>query len=172
MAIFDDHIEPLVRKEGDYKLVNNAADRGGPTYAGISERANPDWEGWQLLQQRASLPVMQRAVHEQYRREYWEPIWGNSILHDQVAETLFSSAVLSGPKMAIVMAQRAIGVPDDGIMGPVTMRALNATGVPLFMARFALARIARYVNIVGRDPSQLRFLRGWTLRAIKEVDRE
>ena len=170
MADFRDHIEPLVVKEGGYKLVKVPGDRGGRTYAGISERANPEWRGWALIDRGAPPPEIQAAVHERYRERYWSPIRGDGIEHDDVAEVLFSSAVLSGPRTAVKMAQMAVEADPDGIMGPRTLDALNRTGPDLFEARFALMRINRYLTIANRDRSQRKFLRGWLNRVFGELE--
>ena len=105
MADFTKHIDPLVEKEGGYRLIHIPGDNGGRTYAGISERSNQDWEGWALLENGAPIEDMIEAVHSRYRERYWMPIMGDQLASDDVAEMLFSSAVLSGPRRAIRMAQ-------------------------------------------------------------------
>ena len=37
----------------------------------------------------------------------------------------------------------------------------------LLVANFKLERVAYYTAIVGRNPSQIKYLRGWNLRALK-----
>ena len=127
MARFSEHIGPLIAKEGGYTLTDTAEDRGGKTYAGISERANPDWPGWGIIDaQGIESPGVRDAVHARYRENYWTPIKGDEISSSKVAEVLFSSAVLSGPRTAVRLAQTACGVRADGMMGPVTLKRLNA----------------------------------------------
>ena len=59
-----------IAKEGGYKLINSSkkGDRGGRTYAGISERANPKWEGWKIIVNSPSINTFQLrdAVHACY----------------------------------------------------------------------------------------------------------
>ena len=169
MAEFSDYVEALVVKEGGYRLVDVPGDRGGRTYAGISERSNPDWAGWSLLETGAPPQQVQDAVHECYRENYWAPVQGDRIVHSGAAEVLLSSAVLSGPRTAIKMAQTALDVPVDGIMGDRTLDALNQCDSELFDARFALMRINRYLTIANRDRSQRKFLRGWMNRVFREL---
>jgi len=44
--------------------------------------------------------------------------------------------------------------------------ALDATNPDLFVARFGLAKLARYEQIVSRDRSQGKFLLGWVRRVL------
>lgn len=170
MAEFAKHIEPLVVKEGGYKLHHVKGDRGGRTYAGISERSNPDWRGWALLDSGAPPPELHEAVHERYRERYWTPINGDGIKDDDVCEVMFSCAVLSGPRRAIKLAQQCVEERADGVMGPRTMRAINGMDAELFDARFALARVNRYREICMRNRGQSKFLLGWINRVYGELE--
>ena len=170
MAAFADHIEPLVRKEGGYKLTDIAGDRGGKTYAGISHRSHPGWEGWKLLERGAEPTVLHAAVHKLYETDYWSPIKGDLLEDDGKAEIMFSCAVLSGPARAVRLAQQVCEVDVDGRMGPRTLEAVNGINNDLFEARFALARLNRYRNICNRNRSQSKFLLGWMNRVYGELE--
>ena len=170
MASFKEHIEPLITKEGGYKLINVAGDRGGRTYAGISERANPKWKGWKIIaDQGLASPSLREAVHARYRDRYWTPIKGDGISSSKVAGILFSASVLSGPRTAVRLAQIACGAVADGVMGPDTLQRLNAVAGREFLAYLSLARIARFSNIVEKDRSQDKFFRGWVNRVLREM---
>ncbi len=170
MARFEKHIDALIRKEGGYKLVDVKHDRGGRTYAGISERSHPDWPGWAALDEGASPARMEGLVQAVYRDKYWNAIWGDDIDSDLVAEMMFSSAVLSGARRSVRMAQQCSGAESDGLMGPNTLKAINSMEPDLFEARFTLARIDRYRKICNRDRSQVKFLLGWLNRAMAESE--
>ena len=173
MASFKKHIEPLIAKEGGYKLINVKGDRGGRTYAGISERANPKWEGWKIIEaQGLHSPQLRNAVHTLYKKNYWTPIQGDFISSSAVAEILFSSSVLSGTKTAVRLAQKASGVAVDGVMGKNSIAALNKVSENEFLANFGLARINRFSNIVAKDRSQDKFFRGWVNRVLREMGRK
>ena len=171
MARFSDHIGPLIAKEGGYTLTDTAADRGGRTYAGISERTNPKWRGWKIIEEDGlKAPWLREAVHARYRTAYWNRIKGDEIPSGVIAAALFSSAVLSGPKTAVRLAQKACGAAVDGVMGPMTMKALRDCPVRGLLAYFSLARIARFSTIVERDKSQDKFFRGWVNRVLREMN--
>ena len=170
MANFVKAFERAIVAEGGYKLHQVAGDTGGLTYAGIARAKNPDWPGWAWID-RSETPPSQ-LVRDFYRSGWWEPILGDQI-HDQaVAETVYSFATNSSargrPAVAVRLAQVIVGATPDGAMGPRTIDALNAMEPRLFIALYALARIARYRDIVTRDRSQNKFLLGWINRSLKE----
>jgi len=159
--------EQMIRNEGGYVLHTVAGDRGGMTYAGIARNAWPGWEGWAEIDSgREPTAQMVRAFYHQH---FWTPIRGDDISDDRVAQTIFDFAVNAGVRTAVVLAQTVVGTTPDGKLGPITRDAINATDPDLFLARYALAKIARYCAIVRRDRSQAKFLLGWTSRALRGV---
>ena len=64
--------------------------------------------------------------------------------------------------------QRALGVGDDGVIGPVTIGALQeevaAGQLPELARNFLAIRLSFYAQIVDNDPSQAVFLAGWENR--------
>lgn len=166
MAKYDTAFRHVIAAEGGFVLSNDPADRGGQTFAGIARRYWPRWEGWQAID--AGAPVDEKLVYEFYRVEFWEKIRGDALISQAVATALFSFAVNAGVDQAIKLAQRAASVKDDGKIGPVTLYAFNATEPPLFLAKFALAKIAFYRDLCLKDASQRQFIIGWISRALKE----
>lgn len=172
MSYFYDHIEELIEKEGGYKITNHPADRGGRTVAGISEKYNPHWPGWKLIDDEGNDPDsihLINAINTLYKTNYWDTICGDKIKSDKIASTMFSCSVLSGPKNSIRMAQRVCNVTADGIMGPISLEAINNFPEKNFVMAYALGRIARFCGIVERDASQSVFLRGWIKRVLLEL---
>ena len=170
MASFEAHIGPLIEKEGGYKLTNHPNDRGGRTFAGISQRANPDWEGWAMIENGESPSAIEEATHRRYRADYWNPIWGDHITNEDVAEVMFSCAVLSGVGTSVGLAQMTTGQKMDRAMGPRTIAAVNSMDPRLFEATFALMRINRFREICNRDKKQRVFLVGWLNRLYDEIE--
>ena len=170
MTRFERFIGPLIAKEGGYDDHTVKGDRGGRTFAGISMRAHPNWPGWAMLDGGHPFEEIQQSTHDLYRRLYWDRIRADDLEHDDVVEILFSSAVLSGPRTCIRLAQLAAGAKPDGQMGPKSIAAINAMNPDLFEALFALMRINRFRKIVHRDPSQRKFFFGWINRVFAEYE--
>lgn len=161
-------IDHIIEIEGGLKLVHVKHDRGGQTFAGISRRSWPNWEGWPIIDSGGT--PSRSAVELFYRAEYWNKIAGDRIQSQDVAEMLMSSAVLSGYVRAIKMAQMVVETKPDGGMGPITLAAINRIDPELFEARFALMRINRYRKICNNDRTQDKFLRGWLNRVFGELE--
>lgn len=171
MADFLQAFERAILAEGGYKLHEVAGDRGGMTYAGIARNPNPGWPGWAYID-RGETPPSQ-LVRDYYREGWWNPIRGDGIVSQDVAYTIYSFATNSSarlrPTVAVRLAQLVAGATPDGVFGPRTLASVNAMGPELFVAKYALARLARYEQIVQRDRTQQKFLLGWLSRTLKEA---
>ena len=171
MAEFLPAFERALLAEGGYQLHQVAGDTGGLTYAGIARAKNPQWPGWSWID-RGETPPSQ-LVRDFYRTGWWEPIRGDEIRDQSVAESIYSFATNSSafgvPKTAVRLVQVVVGATPDGSMGAKTLEALNAMEPRLFLALYALARISRYRDIVARDRSQGKFLLGWINRTLQEA---
>lgn len=171
MAEFLSAFERAILAEGGYRLHQVPGDTGGMTYAGIARAKNPQWPGWVMID-RGETPPSQ-LVRDIYRAGWWDPIQGDRIHDQDVAYTVYSfatnSSACGAPKTAIRLLQIVVGATPDGVMGPKTIEALNGMEPRLFLALFALARIARYRDIVTRDRSQSKLLLGWINRTLQEA---
>jgi len=167
MAHFLPAFERMIVNEGGYVLHTIPGDRGGQTYAGISRIAWPRWAGWRDID--AGTEPAAEAVREFYLVNFWNVLALDQIDSQLVAHTLFDFGVNAGTTTAAKLAQLVVATTPDGKVGPKTLAAINAANPELFILRFALAKVARYRDIVKRDRSQLKFLLGWLSRTLKET---
>lgn len=167
MSDFHPAFEKMIANEGGYKLTNIKGDRGGQTYAGIARARWPDWFGWRDIDA-GQIPETAH-VRDFYRQHFWDAVRGDDIAEQQIAESLFDFAVNAGPAVAIKLAQVVVGTTPDGKLGPKTLAAIARLPVEQFVPLFALAKIARYRDIVTRDRSQGKFLLGWINRTLREA---
>ena len=166
MADFAPAFEAMIKAEGGYVLHNVPGDRGGMTYAGIARNMNPQWPGWQLIDGGSDVPA--QMVRDFYRRGYWDNIRGDDIEHQAIAQSVFDFQVNTGAT-ARKLAQLVVGATPDGRFGDKTLAALNAADPEKFVMAYALAKIARYRDIVRRDRVQQKFLLGWISRTLAGV---
>lgn len=166
MAEFSPAYEQMIVSEGGYVLHEVAGDRGGMTYAGIARKMNPQWQGWALIDAKQDVPT--QMVREFYKANYWNPIKGDQITSQVIAQTIFDFHVNAGG-VARKLAQLVVGTTPDGIFGERTLAALNAYDPDKFAMAYALAKIARYRDIVQRDRSQGKFLLGWVSRTLQGI---
>lgn len=130
---FDQAFERLIGHEGGYLSAAEAlrqGDPGGETKFGISKAAYPSENIAAMTLERA------KAI---YLRDYWRPA-GCEVVGDGVKYSLFDMAVNSGVKQAVKSLQRAVGVAEDGSIGPKTLDAISKMGEDKTRLRFSAAR--------------------------------
>lgn len=150
---FDEAFDTLIGHEGGY--VNDARDPGGETKFGISKRAYPDVEI-------ATLTIEQAKTI--YKRDYWDRAMCDQ-LPEAVAFQVFDTAVNSGIGQAIRFLQRAVGVADDGRVGPLTIRAVRGLDPEVVAARFNGQRLDFMTKLSTWDV----FGKGWAIRVAKNL---
>ncbi|OZI20494.1 hypothetical protein CAL26_23660 [Bordetella genomosp. 9] len=111
MVDFRTAIERVLGHEGGY--VNDPRDPGGETKWGISKRSYPHLDIKNLSRDQAI---------EIYERDFWLKIHADE-LYDGIAYQGLDYAINSGIRQAILGLQQALGVPADGVWGPVTRAA-------------------------------------------------
>jgi lysozyme family protein len=166
MADFNPAFEIMMKNEGGYVLHNVPGDRGGMTYAGIARNMNPQWQGWRLIDAKQDVPA--QMVRDFYKPAFWDNIRGDDLQHQAIAQAIFDFQVNTG-RPARVLAQVVVGATPDGQFGQRTVAALNAADPEKFVLAYALAKIARYRDIVTRDRTQQKFLLGWINRTLAGV---
>ena len=167
MSDFLPAYEATLLAEGGYVLHNVANDRGGMTYAGISRKAWPQWRGW-IDVDAGTMPEAQ-DVRAFYRAQFWDALHLGEIVEQRVAATIYDFAVNAGTNVAVKLAQVVVGTTPDGRMGPVTMAAINRAPPDRFVMAYALAKVARYREIISRDKTQLKFISGWLARTLRSA---
>ncbi len=172
----------IVRREGGY--VDDPKDAGGATNYGVSLRyakrlgldidRDGDTDADDIRQ------VTPEQAMDLYVRDFFEAP-GFDTLPEPLWPQLFDMAVNAGPARALILLQEvlseaAAAAPEtglsplmpDGRMGPKTRataaRAFDVMG-PFLINAYVDQRIAFYRGLAAANPSQKRFLAGWTNRA-------
>jgi len=156
MANFDIAFEKVIGFEGGY--VNDTNDVGGETKYGISKRAYPDLDIKNLTLDQAK---------EIYKKDYWDRIKGDEIVDQHIADLLFDTAVNMGAYNTVKNIQKILNVDIDGILGNITINALNSFDADKFIALFKLNRINRYIDICIKRTTNKKYLFGWVKRTLK-----
>jgi len=158
-------------------LEKNATE-SGYTFMGIYYTAHPDWSGWDMVKQVVSAcsdlrtassklyhdPDMQEMVYSFYKEEFWDLAHLDDVSQIQ-ANCIFTFGVNAGMKTGIIAAQRVVGVPDDGQIGPMTMRALQAFDDDIFNMKFNTIIKSYYDHIMNVNPAKSIYIKGWYNRA-------
>jgi len=135
--------------------VNDPRDPGGHTKWGISQRSYPDLDiGALTVQDAAAIYLSDFAVP----LKLWR-------FDDGVAFQLFDFAVNSGPRTAIRQLQQAVGVDDDGIIGPDTLAAIAARSE----AALVMLVISERLDYMASLRTWATFGRGWARRMAQNL---
>ena len=146
-------------EEGSY--VNNPNDPGKETKFGISKKQYPDLD----------IPNLTIVEAERiYRDDYWKRcscddlVWPLDLYVFDTAVNLGCDEKASFRTQKLL--QHTLGVVEDGIIGPVTLRAAASVAANRnFLARFMTNRLKYYQSL----PTYPEFGTGWTIRVLRIV---
>ena len=149
---FDAAFDLLLKHEGGYS--DHAADPGGKTRFGITEAVARE-VGYRGDMRELPLDLAKRI----YKDRYWDTVKAEQ-LPPAVRYVVFDAAVNSGPGQSAKWLQRALGVADDGVIGPKTLAAANAANPDALKMRMLGQRL-RFMAGLTNWPA---FSRGWAIR--------
>ncbi|MER9306594.1 glycosyl hydrolase 108 family protein [Mesorhizobium sp. M0496] len=146
----------VLKSEGLWS--DNPADPGGATMKGVT-LANFR----RYVKAGATKADLRKISDDQvatvFRRFYWDAVLGAE-LSDGVDHAVFDFAVNSGPGRAAKYLQAAVGVAQDGRIGPATLAAVKAKPAGVVIDALCDARLA----FLKRLPTWTTFGRGWSDR--------
>ncbi len=165
MTRFEQCLEFVLRHEGGYS--NHPADKGGSTFGGITQATYDDWRIGQGFGRQPVVGISSAEVKAIYKARYW--ILGKC---DKLPAPLdyvhFDSCVNHGTGQAAKFLQRALGVTDDGAIGPKTLAAVReddaACRIEQVCTNILDQRESFYLKLAEKDPKQKAFIRGWLNR--------
>ena len=153
---FFEIVNHTLEEEGGY--VNDPTDKGGETNFGISKRAYPNLDVFNLTEDDA-IDI------------YWKDYWVRGKC-DKVPSKLqpiyFDMCVNFGISGAIKVLQatansKGANIEVDGRIGPNTIKAIKN----LSLERVRAFRVLKFAKIVIANPKQMKFWYGWYRRSLK-----
>lgn len=161
MADYRKLIPFIIKFEGGY--VNDPADSGGPTNKGVTINTFRSVYG-----RTKTINDLKHMTENEWRHIfkslYWDKCKADDIADQSIANLLVDWAYNSGTSLAIRHIQRIVGVNADGIMGNITLSAINRhSPLPLFCA-LKKDRIAFFNVTAQKNPRKKKFLKGWLNR--------
>jgi lysozyme family protein len=149
---FDQAFAKLLNHEGDFS--DHRDDPGGATRFGITE-AVARRVGYRGDMKELPLDLAKRI----YKEDYWNPIRADDLPAD-IRYIVFDAAVNSGVQQASLWLQRSCNAGLDGVIGPKTIAAANASDWQDLKMKYLSQRL-RFMTELKNWPS---FSRGWTRR--------
>lgn len=173
------YVKPI---EGYY--VNHYADKGGETYGGIARNIYPDWKGWPIvdefkeknggkIKRNTQIPQADGLVTEFFKNIH-SALRIPDIASQSVGDVLFDwcvntirSYARSGRSAPVKYTQKILGFTGDdvdGLMGPMTLKAINAADPRSLFEKIIEKRRWFYDTLIKNDPSQEVYRKGWYKR--------
>jgi lysozyme family protein len=123
------------------------------TKYGISARAYPDQD---------IAYLSPHAARELYHRDYWLPSQCEK-MPPRLALVHFDTVVNTKPEIAALCLQKALGVREDGIIGPITLAAARSADQSESIPNYLAERAVKYASFKQFD----RYGRGWMERIVR-----
>jgi len=169
---FEVWVQWLIDEIEGHKYTDRENDRGGKTKFGITAGFYSDFfkekENW-IHDEMLDMPnhVYELSYDQAkfiYRLAFWEK-YKAANLPVAVAWCLLDSCINHGNKNGVRLVQSALGVVRDGIIGPITQRAMFSVDDEFsFWRKFRAVRTKFYTDIIKDDITQLDNIGGWTNR--------
>ena len=168
MAKIQNYITLLLKGEGA-SFVDEPNDKGGATKMGVTLNTwkkvgyDKDNDG-DIDVKDLKLITKDDVINKVLKPYYWDKWKANEINNQSIANILVDWLWTSG-KWGIILPQKILNVKPDGIVGKITLDAINNyQDQRLLFNKLWNRRLKQFQDIVKKDPSQKKFLRGWTNR--------
>lgn len=160
MSRFRNAVDSLIRVEGGYS--NHSWDNGGATKYGVTAKTLGMFRGYDAPASAAEVKALDlisaRAVYQKY-------IWLPMHLEEfewPMAYVIFDAATNHGNRGATKLMQRAFGITQDGVLGPITLGKMKSSDPNGFTREFQTLRIAKYMSLKDFDKAG----HGWMNRIV------
>jgi len=157
MANFDQSVNIVFKHEGGF--VDTLHDAGGATKYGISSARYPNVNIKSLTLNQAK---------DIYKRDFWNKFRLNELHNQQIANLALDMIVLHGQGVRLIqkgLVRSGKGISIDNRIGSETIGALNAVNPSTFINNTVKVRKEYMQSLVDKNPSQIKFLKGWHKRA-------
>lgn len=163
MADFEKYVPLLSKLEGYGVYTNRPTDKGGPTMSGVTIKTFREFFG-----EHKTIEDLKKMTYEQWhhimKSGYWDKVGGDKISCQSVAELFADFAINSGYVTAIKKVQALVGENIDGIVGPLTLGAINRAPQELVFNGLMATRESHYYSLAWKDNNDRANLRGWLNR--------
>lgn len=147
---------------------DNPNDPGGATMHGITLATYSAYLN-RMVSKDELKKIAIEDVQQIYMINFWLPMKLQALDSQTIATAIFNIGINRGPHRTVTLAQGVLGydvAKMDGIMGPDTIRDLNALHNDTYFINSFVVRVkAMYEIIATHNSHEKEFLDGWLNRA-------
>lgn len=153
-TVFEKSFQEVMLSEGGY--VNDPKDPGGETKFGVSKRAYPNLDIYNLTLEQAK---------EIYRKDYWNKCSCDSFPNG-VSVMVADFAYNSGSSRAIKCLQSCVGLTPTGVVNQILIDKVKSAPIDTLMLNYKKTRL----NFLQELSTWNRYGKGWTNRVNANYD--
>jgi lysozyme family protein len=153
-------LELVLKSEGGFQSDSrDPGNAGGKcTNLGVTQQVWEAWVGY-AVDEKEMRSLTKELVAPLYKSRYWDAVHGDQ-LPSGADYLAFDFAVNAGSFRCIKTIQRALNITADGIIGPVTIKAIQDTNAEDFIEKFSNAKESFYLGLANYPT----FGKGWLNR--------
>ena len=153
-------LELVLKSEGGFQSDSrDPGNAGGKcTNLGVTQQVWEAWVGYSV-DETEMRSLTKELVAPLYKSRYWDAVHGDQ-LPSGADYLAFDFAVNAGAFRSIKTIQRALNITADGIIGPVTIKAIQDTNAEDFIEKFSNAKESFYLGLANYPT----FGKGWLNR--------
>lgn len=181
MKSVDEIITEVLQREGWPEYSNDPSDRGGPTKGGITLASWREYTGNPAARSDQLKLVREGQARAFYQHRYIIGPKFDRINAPHLRELVVDAGVHHGTRHAAKWLQRAADVKQDGVIGDISLAAVNAADPRELYLWLIAFRIRLFGRLIGRDPElararragfnlQARWAGGWNNRAADFIE--
>ena len=165
MSFFDTVFDRVIGSEGGFQA--DAKDRGSWTGGEVGKGKLVGTKYGLAAMTYPTLDIKSLTVQQAkdiYFRDWWTK-FGMGGWPKALSFQMFDAAVNHGVGRANQFLQRALGVKDDGVIGPVTVAAVSKADTNDLLLRFLAERLEYFTNVKTWDS----YSKGWARRVAENL---
>ena len=163
---FDVAFDRVVGHEGGFQ--NDPDDRGNWTTGIIGQGENRGTKFGISAMSYPTLDIKNLTVEGAkliYKRDFWDRAKADQY-DSAIAYQMFDYAINHGNGNAVRMLQRAVGVADDGQIGPASLGAVNKMSISDVIMRLSAQRL----KFIAKLTTFTKYGAGWVNRTARNLE--
>jgi WD40 repeat protein len=141
----------------------------GPNKFTINQKSYDAWRRRRGIEPRPVSELTRGEMQEIFRTDWWDRA-GCDDLQPSLAMLHFDTAINMGTGRAVRILQNQLGLPADGMLGPMTQSIVSERGLRGVAIRYVEGRVEYYKALAERGDRFARFLPRWLQRTALIAD--